>query len=76
VRVRRGAGGGVRPMVKLEHPTHGPFYVDASQVAMVRQHGPEGDLVTVIYLKNTNNGTSEVLGTVHEVMDKLGLKHE
>ena len=62
-------------MVKLESPYHGTFYVDASRVVMVKQIGPEGGLITVIYFENSNI-LAEVLGTVHEVMDKLGLKHE
>jgi len=62
-------------MVKLEHPNRGIFYVNASLVSMVREHGPDGYRVTVIYLQNSN-AISEVKGTVNEVMDKLGLKHD
>ncbi len=64
--------------VKLESPVHGVIYVDPTQVAVVRNYhtGVQGfPDKTLVYMQNSNN-FFDVLGTVHEVMGKLGLEHE
>jgi len=62
-------------VVKLESLVHEIIYVDAFFVIAVRNHRLEDEDHTRIYFQN-NDVVFEVLGTVHEVMDKLGLKHE
>ena len=63
-------------MIKLESLGHGIIYVDASEVSIVRNiHCNSFPDNTVIHFRNVDHAF-EVLGTVDEVMDKLGLKHE
>lgn len=65
------------PMIKLESPVHGPLYIDPFFVIAVRNFRPwnKDPDITMIHLRN-RHVAFEVLGTVDEVMDKLGLKHE